>query len=210
MKDIFITGIDTDIGKTITSAIFVEALACDYWKPIQCGNLDLPDKKVVNDLIQNNASKIHKESFQLNMPASPNIAAKVESKKIRLEDIHKPVKCNRLIIEGAGGCLVPLNSKEFIIEIAQKFNCAIVVVSRNYVGSINHTLLTIQEIRKRKCDIWGIVFNKEENPEIENTILGITKLPKLMHIYPEKKIDKITIKNYATKLKEKLNLLHLI
>ena len=152
MKDIFITGIDTDIGKTITSAIFVEALACDYWKPIQCGNLDFPDKKVVNDLIQNNGSKIHKESFQFNTPASPNIAAKMESKIIRLEDIHKPVKCNRLIIEGAGGCLVPLNSKEFIIEIAQKIQlrhcCGIQELYRKYQSySTNHPRDQKKEMR---------------------------------------------------------------
>ena len=115
MKDIFITGIDTDIGKTITSAIFVNAYGYDYWKPVQSGNMDDTDTMQVTRLIHNKLSKVHSESYLFAKAISPHLAAKPE--QISFEKIIRPQTNKSLIIEGAGGVLVPLNDKDYIIDL---------------------------------------------------------------------------------------------
>ena len=199
MKDLFITGIDTEIGKTLTSAIFAKAFSYDYWKPIQCGNLEKTDSDIIRYLLPSDTSKVHAESYVFEKPASPHIAA--GDQPIDIQKCERPMTQKSLIIEGAGGVLVPINDKHYMIDLIQKFNCHVVVVSKNYIGSINHTLLTLEALKNRDIPILGIVFNGARNVEIENSILNRYKVPNLLHILPEPKINFSIITKYADILK---------
>lgn len=193
----FVTGIDTDSGKTVASAILCEALGYDYWKPIQAG---LPkDSETVKALSPNTV--IHTEAYLLKTPASPHAAAKIDGINLRIADFQLP-KASNLIIEGAGGCLVPVNDSEFVIDIAIKFNSEIILVADLYLGSINHTLLTLHLLKTKKCVLKGIIFNGPPNPESERIILHHAKAPCLLRILPEKELNITAVKKYATLLKE--------
>jgi dethiobiotin synthetase len=179
----FVTAIGTDSGKTLVSAILCEAFQADYWKPIQAG---LPgDAAKIAELVSNERTRIHPEAYVLKTPASPHAAAKIDNLEIRIEDLHVPVSSRPLIIEGAGGCLVPLNESEFVIDIPTRLNIPVVVVSNIYLGSINHTLLTIEAVKRRNIEIIGIVFNGPENKETESIILHHTGLSCLLRIRQE-------------------------
>jgi dethiobiotin synthetase len=194
----FVTGIDTDSGKTMASAILCEALEADYWKPVQAG---LPtDSETVRSLLSNSKSTIHKETYLLNTPASPHAAAKIDDIRIDLGHFILPETENDLIIEGAGGCLVPLNEHNFVIDLATKFTNEIILVADLYLGSINHTLLTVHELRFRQLDIKGIIFNGDPNAASEEIILQHSGLRQLLHIKKEDRVDKSTVKKYAKQL----------
>jgi dethiobiotin synthetase len=137
----FVTAIGTDSGKTLASAILCKALAADYWKPVQAGYPT--DSETVKNLVQSPQVHIHSERYIFKTPASPHAAAALESVHIGLQDFTLPNKISsNLIIEGAGGCLVPLNDRDFVIDLASKFQAEVILVSNLYLGSINHTLLT--------------------------------------------------------------------
>lgn len=194
----FVTGIDTDSGKTLVSAILCEALGADYWKPVQAG---FPtDSATIQELVTNPASTIHSETYRLKTPASPHAAAKLDGVRIELTDFVLPRTINNLIIEGAGGCLVPLNEHNFVIDLAHQFNTEIILVADLYLGSINHTLLTIHELKHRQLNVKGIIFNGKPNPESEEIILQHADLPCLLRIDREEKVDKNLIKKYAKRL----------
>lgn len=194
----FVTGIDTDSGKTLTAAILCEALEADYWKPVQAG---LPaDSDTIRSLISNTRTVIHQETYFLKTPASPHAAAKLDGIQINLRDFHIPNTVNDLIIEGAGGCLVPLNDRDFVIDLAALFDAETILVADLYLGSINHTLLTFNELKRRNTRIRGIIFNGEHNPESENIILRHTALKKLLHIEKEEHIERSIVSKYAKQL----------
>ena len=153
----FVTGIGTNVGKTIVSAILTEALEADYWKPVQAGDLDNSDSLKVKDLISNKRSVFHQEEFLLSQPMSPHAAAVIDNKKISVKGIKRPKTSNALVIEGAGGLLVPLNQKETIADLISPKD-RIILVSRNYLGSINHTLLSLEVLKNRGLDCFGIIF----------------------------------------------------
>ena len=197
--DYFITGIDTDSGKTLTSAIFCEALEADYWKPVQAGAPR--DSDTVKSLLSNPGINIHKEAFFLNTPASPHAAAKLDGISIKLSDFIRPTSDRDLVIEGAGGCLVPINDHDFVIDLAAHLNAEVILVADLYLGSINHTLLTWRELSSRKLSVRGIVFNGKSNPESERIILHHTGLPCLLRIDQEKKIDKQVVQRYSALLR---------
>jgi dethiobiotin synthetase len=175
-KKYFITGIGTGIGKTLVSAILVEKLAADYWKPIQAGDLDQSDSLTIKSLISNNSTIIHPEIYRLNYPLSPHLSAKMDGIEIKLDQFTLPETENNMIVEGAGGLLVPLNDKHLIIDLIKKLNLEVIVVSQNYLGSINHTLLTIGMLQQYQVKIKGIIFNGTANLESENYILNYTKV----------------------------------
>jgi dethiobiotin synthetase len=194
----FVTGIDTDSGKTLASAILCEALGADYWKPVQAG---LPlDRDTVRSLISDPAITLHDEQFFLKFPASPHAAAKLEDIRIELESFELPATQKNLVIEGAGGCLVPLNNENFVIDLAERFHSQVVLVADLYLGSINHTLLTVSELRRRKLTVKGIIFNGERNPQSEEIILHHADMPCLLRIEKEKEITKDIVRHYADKL----------
>lgn len=200
---LFITGISTDVGKTIASAIIVEALQADYWKPIQAGDLENSDTHKVQSLISNTKSQFHPNSYALQTPASPHLAAAKDGITIDLNQIQEPATTNHLVIEGAGGILVPLNDTESVVDIIQP-DYKVIVVSRHYLGSINHTLLTVEALQNRKLSIAGIIFSGEENTSTETIILSRTGLSCIGRIAQEPYFDTNVILEYADLFRENL------
>ncbi|QWX83305.1 dethiobiotin synthase [Cellulophaga sp. HaHaR_3_176] len=205
MKRLFVTGISTEVGKTIASAILTEALEADYWKPIQAGELDNSDSHKVKSLISNSKTVIHKNSYELKYPMSPHAAAAKEGVEIDRFHIEAPETNNHLVIEGAGGLLVPLNEEDTMLDIIMP-DYKVVVVSRHYLGSINHTLLTVEWLKLKGYDV-VILFSGDEHPSTEEIISKKTGVPILGRINEELVFDKATIKKYADILKPSIDLL---
>lgn len=205
---LFITGIGTDVGKTITSAIVTQALEADYWKPIQAGDLENSDSHKIQRYISNKKTVIHENSYKLKTPASPHFAAELDGITIDLKNIIEPSfdnaqDSNHLVIEGAGGILVPLNNEDCIIDLI-KSDYKIIVVSRHYLGSINHTLLTFEALKSRNLSVAGIIFSGDENKATEEIILSKTKAKFIGRIDNEPYFDQNVIQYYADKFRENL------
>jgi len=169
-KPLFITGIGTDVGKTVVSAILVEALKADYWKPVQSGDLDNSDTMKVQRLIANTQTVFHPEAYRLTQPFSPHKSAALDGVEINLEKVEAPPTNNQLIIEGAGGLMVPLNDRHFIIDLIKQLDAEAILVSRNYLGSINHTLLSIALLRQYYIPVKAIIFNGDTDAYSEQAI----------------------------------------
>lgn len=202
---IFITGTGTDVGKTLVAAIVTEALKADYWKPVQAGFADGTDSLFIQKMMTNKKTFIHPELYRLQMPASPHLAAPAEGKRIRIKDIvaNLPKTENRLIIEGAGGLMVPLNQTELMLDLVKKLKAKVIIVSKNELGSINHSLLTAAVLRKEKINVAGWIFT-EEYQNYENEIVGWSGFPFLGSIKHLPVISKKTIEAEALKLLPKL------
>lgn len=201
-KRIFVTGISTDVGKTIAAAIISEALKADYWKPIQSGDLDYSDTHKVKELVSNPESKFHPNSYALKVPISPHASAAIDGITIESERIVEPETENTLVIEGAGGLLVPLNDHSTVLDII-KPEYKIVVVSRHYLGSINHTLLTIDLLKQKGYDI-SILFSGKKHPTTEQIIHKMTGVPVIGRIDEEKEFNKEVVRKYAGQFRENL------
>lgn len=200
---IFVTGIGTDVGKTVVSAIITQALEADYWKPIQAGDLDHSDSHKVKAYVSNQKTVFHSNSYALNTPASPHYAAEIDGITIDITQIKEPVTENHLVIEGAGGILVPLNATDTIADLIQP-DYKVIVVSRHYLGSINHTLLTIEALQNRNIEVSGIIFSGDENTATESIILSKTGLKCLGRIDQEPYFDATVIAEYAEMFREQL------
>jgi dethiobiotin synthetase len=199
----FVTAIGTDSGKTLASAILCEALGADYWKPVQAG---FPrDAETIAQLVSNTATIIHPEAYLLTTAASPHAAARIDGVRIDLAKITLPQTRNTLIIEGAGGILVPLNDENFVVDLILKFKAEAILVSDLYLGSINHTLMTLEGLQRRNIPLQGIIFNRTPSPESERIILHHSKSRKLLHIQEETGISSDIVKKYARQLLEKIN-----
>ncbi len=203
MNKIFITGIGTDVGKTIASAIVVEALKADYWKPVQAGELDFSDSDKIRSLISNDRTRIFENSYALNTPMSPHAAAAIDGITIELNKIIIPNTLSNIVIEGAGGLLVPLNEKDTILDIIEN-DYKIIVVSRHYLGSINHTLLTIETLINHGFKVSGIIFSGKENETTENIIEKLSGIMILGRIDEEEIFNKEVVKRYANSFKQVL------
>lgn len=200
---LFVTGIGTDVGKTIVSAILTEALEADYWKPIQAGDLDHSDTHKVMALVSNSKTHYHDNSYALKTPASPHLAADMEGIRIDLDHIVRPKTANHLIVEGAGGLFVPLNETDSVIDLIRPED-KVVLVSRHYLGSINHTLLSVEALRHRNIPIAGLVFNGDKHPSTESVIITRTGLPLIGSIDHEPYFDPNVISEYAARFRENL------
>ena len=149
-KQFIITGIGTDIGKTVVSAIITQTLDAVYWKPIQAGELENSDSLKVQNWTTDSVI-ILPEKFRLSQPMSPHAAAEIDGVEITKEAFQLPLVERNLVVEGAGGLMVPLNNKGLLlIDLFVGWNLPVIVVSRHYVGSINHTLLTVEALKNRK------------------------------------------------------------
>lgn len=199
MHQFFVTGISTDVGKTIASAIIAEALNADYWKPIQAGDLENSDSHKIADLVSNSKTKIHENSYALKSAMSPHAAAEIDGVRIDLAKIIEPETDNHLVIEGAGGLLVPLNDSDTILDIIMP-NYKVVVVSRHYLGSINHSLLTINWLKQKGYDV-SVLFSGNANPHTEQIILHKTGVSLIGRIDEEPVFDKSVIREYAQKFR---------
>ena len=198
----FITGISTEVGKTVAAAIVTEALKADYWKPIQAGELDHCDTKKVARLVSNEKSQFHPNSYALHTPMSPHAAAAIDNVHIDIAAVVAPATENHLVIEGAGGLLVPLNDTDTILDLILP-SYKVIVVSRHYLGSINHTLLTLQLLQKKGFEI-AVIFSGEEHPTTEAVIKKMTGVTVIGRIDEEPYFDQNVVKEYADLFKEQL------
>ncbi|GAK95826.1 dethiobiotin synthetase [Nonlabens tegetincola] len=203
MGSYFITGIGTDVGKTVVAAIVTQALKADYWKPVQSG-LDTTDKGTVASLVDNDQSYFHEESYRLNTPMSPHKSAEIDNVLIDLQQIQRPHTNNHLVIEGAGGLLVPLNQDKTIADLILPDD-KIIVVSSGYLGSINHTLLTVESLKSRGLTCSGIIYNHVDLDGTIEVIEKMTGVPTLGHLKKENEINKQIINQYAQEFKETLH-----
>lgn len=181
MKGFFIAGIHTGAGKTLASAILVQALKADYWKPVQSGAADYTDADFVRDHAPS-AGNIHPEAYKLAAPLSPHEAADREGKLISLRQINIPQTDNLLIVESAGGILSPLAAGLTMADLALHLELPVILVSMNYLGSINHTLLSAEALKNRNIPLAGIIFNGPVVPSTESYILETTGLTLLGRI----------------------------
>jgi dethiobiotin synthetase len=198
-KSYFVTGIGTDVGKTIASAVLCELLQADYWKPIQSGSET--DKSQIKNLV-NSPITIHKEKFHLTQPLSPHAAANIDKVQIELKDFSLPDYNENLIIEGAGGLLVPINNQGITIaNLINHLNQEVILISRNYLGSINHTLLTIEAVKSRNISIKGIIYIGEELPQTEEIINQVSSVNTLFRIPHFELLNKESISNFVASIK---------
>lgn len=187
-KLLFVTGIGTGIGKTIVSAVLTEKLKADYWKPVQSGDLDNSDTLKVKSLVSNNISFFHPEIYRLTQPYSPHKSAAIDGISIKKEVFNVPQTDNSLIIEGAGGLMVPLNDSFLMIDLIKQLNAGVILISQNYLGSINHTLLSAAMLKQYGINITGIIFNGKTDADSESYILQYTgikligRLPEYEHV----------------------------
>ncbi len=205
MKPIFITGTGTGVGKTLVAAIVTESLHADYWKPVQAGFANDTDSLWVKRMISNKKTVIHPEVYKFKMAASPHIAAREEQSKILLKDIvtRLPKTKNRLIIEGAGGLMVPLNKKEFVVQLIKELKARVIIVSKNELGSINHSLLTAAVLKKEKIDVAGWIFT-DDFLNYESEIEKWSGYPIIGSVRHLEEISKKSIKDEAEKIRIQL------
>ena len=200
---IFVTSIDTNVGKTVCSSILCAGLGYDYWKPVQCGDLDFSDSMKVKSYSP--LTKVHAESFQLNAPMSPHEAAKLENMDISINDFKLP-KSEEIIIEGAGGVMVPLNYKgNMIVELASVFEAKVIIVFKNYLGSINHTLLTIDKVKSVGLDVLGLLVVGDEVISSERIIEDATQMNIIARIPMVDRINQKWVTEQGIKVKNKLD-----
>lgn len=202
-KQFIITGIGTDVGKTVVSAIISEALQASYWKPVQAGDLDNSDSIKIERFTEN--VTVLPEAFRLTQPMSPHAAAEIDGVEILPEHLNLPSVSGNFIVEGAGGLMVPINSKGFLYADAfSQWKLPVIVVSRHYLGSINHTLMTIEILKNRGIEIEGIVFVGDEHPTTEKAILSNTGLRQIARIPLAEEVNKAFIISQAENIKNQL------
>ena len=196
----FITGIGTDVGKTVVSSILCELLHATYWKPIQSGDLQNSDSKKIQQWL-NNTVEIIPEAYLFSEALSPHVASKIDGVSINPAMLNLPKTAGNLIVEGAGGWLVPINESGITFaDLAEQWNIPIILVSRHYLGSINHTLLTIESIKARNMTIHGIIYVGEPLPDTCEIIEKITGVKTLFSVPLFDKVDTDTIKLFVKEL----------
>lgn len=196
-KEYVITGIGTDVGKTVVSAIVSQALQGGYWKPVQAGDLDNSDSIKIKNLTD--GVEVLEEAYKLNTPMSPHGAARIDG--VEITHIDKVRFEGNLVIEGAGGLLVPLNNQGLVLaDIFEAWRLPTIVVSRHYLGSINHTLMTLEILKSRNIEVAGIIFVGDELPSTEEIILSKSRVKMLARIPEVKEITKEFIQQQADKL----------
>ncbi len=197
---IIIAGTHTGIGKTLCSAIICQALGYDYWKPVQAGDLNNSDSIFIKNHIDNTACTIHPEKFKLTTPASPHYAAAVDGVQINKEDFVLPKTKNKIVVETAGGIMSPLADDLLNIDLIAHFNLPVILVAGIYLGSINHTLLTVAAFKQQQIPISGIVFSGTANEASTSFIVAHTQLPVYFSIPHLEKINQKTIAAFAATL----------
>jgi dethiobiotin synthetase len=199
---IIIAGIGTEVGKTVASAILTEAWQADYWKPVQSGYPPDSDTETVRSLVSNSRSRFHPEEYRLREPLSPHAAAAAEGVQIDPERLVLPETDNLLLIELAGGLMVPLTNTYLNIDFIQRLGGAVVLVTRNYLGSINHTLLSVEALRARQIPVAGLVINGPHVPATESVLLAYTGLPCLLRIRDVPELTKEVVQTYASSVEK--------
>jgi dethiobiotin synthetase len=201
---IAIAGIHTGIGKTIASAVLAEALGADYWKPVQAGSLDNSDSMIVRSLISDGIKRVHPEAIVLREPKSPHAAAKTDNIEIDFTKFVWPNTDKILLVETAGGILSPMNNHSTMADFIQYYKLPVLLISNNYLGSINHTLLSIEVLKKRSIHIAGLVMNGAGNTASETFIQQYSGIPITARIPFFENIDHAAVKQCANEIKNTL------
>ncbi|MDG2152805.1 MAG: dethiobiotin synthase [Crocinitomicaceae bacterium] len=200
-SSLFVTGIGTDVGKTVVSAILCEYFGFDYWKPIQTGKNLGTDNESLKSLVSTTGFTTYPESYLLEKPLSPHAAAKFENENIKLNQIQFPASSSKLIIEGAGGLLVPINyDNETICDLIIQLKCPVVLVVKEYLGNINHTLLSLEHLKQRAIPVFGIVYVGDELPETSEIIEKMTGIKTLFRVPLFSLLNKDTIRKFAQEI----------
>jgi dethiobiotin synthetase len=184
---IVVTGTDTDVGKTVFCAGLTRFLEATYWKPVQAGLADETDAQVVRRLAELSADRVLPEAWALHTPASPHLAAEIDGVEIDPDALVLPASDRPLVVEGAGGLLVPLTRRTLLIEVIARWGAPVVLCARTRLGTINHTLLSIEALRRRAIPLLGVAFVGEAHPENERIIASMGKVPvlgRLPHLDP--------------------------
>lgn len=197
MKQFIVAGIGTEIGKTVVSAILTAGLKADYWKPVQAGDLDTGDAYWIRNWVP--SATVHPSTYALTQPMSPHSAAEIDGITIELSAFKIPSN-QTLIVELAGGIMVPLNDQQTNLDLIKHLNLPVILVSKNYLGSLNHTLLSYELLKQHGIPMAGIVFNGPENPSGEKFILNHTGLPLILRVNTESEINEAVIASYAPKI----------
>lgn len=193
MRTLVVAGIGTDVGKTVVSAVLCQSLRADYWKPVVSGTCEgKVDDEIIHELL-GEQNRVHPCGYRLSEPLSPHIAARIDGIEIDSANLSAPETGNRLVIELAGGVLVPLNDSQTNLDLLQQWQAPVVVVSRHYLGSINHTLLTLNVLQSKKLNVAGIVFVGDELPDTEAVITRLADVPTLGTLPMVDKVNSETI-----------------
>jgi dethiobiotin synthetase len=198
-RGVVVAGIGTEVGKTVVSAILCEVMRARYWKPIASGSDDGPAESVtVAGLLKNGAERIFSERYLLRKSLSPHVAAALDGVEVSLDQFSLPVCDAPLVVELAGGIMVPLNDRETNLDLIQRLGLPVVVVSRHYLGSINHTLLTLSALRARNVSVKGIVFNGEELPDTERIVTSMGDVPVIGRVPTLGDVSQSAISEFAS------------
>jgi dethiobiotin synthase len=169
-NDLFVTGTDTNVGKTVLSALLCAALDRHYWKPIQTGTSEGSDRDAVMTYAGLSETQTFSESYRFEQPVSPHLAARMAGARIDLDTIVRPSTDSRLVIEGAGGVLVPINERDLMIDLMLRLNAPVLVAARTSLGTINHTLLSVRVLREAGVRVKGVVMIGAANDENRRAI----------------------------------------
>ena len=197
MKQFIVAGIGTEIGKTVASAILTAGLKANYWKPVQSGDIATGDAYWIRSWVP--SATIHPSTYALTQPLSPHTAAEIDGITIQVDDFQIPTD-KTLIVELAGGIMVPLNDQQTNLDLIKHLNLPVILVSKNYLGSINHTILSYEILKQHGISMAGIVFNGPENPSGEKFVLNHTGLPLILRVHSESEINEAVIASYADKI----------
>ncbi|RMG27128.1 MAG: dethiobiotin synthase [Bacteroidetes bacterium] len=200
-KGVIVAGIDTEVGKTLVSAMLVKALNGSYWKPVQAGELEFSDTAKVKAWTGRPESDFFPETYRLQHPMSPHAAAALEGIRIQAEDFKLPQASNFLVVELAGGLMVPLNEHFLNIDLVQQLRLPVILVSKYYLGSINHSLLSLDLLLRRSVPCLGLIFNGEPNASSREVILKYSGLKSLLDIGWEKEVGPEVVDRYARQLR---------
>ena len=203
MTNIAILGIHTGIGKTIAAAVIAEAIGADYWKPVQAG-LEERDTTLVSKLLTNGPHRVHKEAVVLSQPMSPHAAAIVDNVEINYKSFDWPVTGKPLIIETAGGVLSPISADSTIADFVLHYQLPSILIVKNYLGSINHTLLCLEVLKSRNINLLGIIINGEESQSSESFISAYGLVPIIARIPEFDTLSNQAIASCAGQIKQSL------
>jgi len=201
MTGYFVTGTDTDVGKTVVCSWLMLALDGEYWKPVQAGLDGETDEDTVRRLTGLPDERFHDSSYRLKAALSPHEAARREGIDIDIDRITLPRHRRSLIVEGAGGLLVPLNGESFVVSLIAKLGLPVILVARSQIGTINHTLLSLEALRARQIEIAGIVINGPANPANRDALANFGRVSIIAELPAFDPLDRASVAQAARRIK---------
>ena len=200
---VFVTGTDTDVGKTVAAACLLHALDGDYWKPVQSG-LDGTDTATIKKLTKRDDISLFPSTYELKQPLSPHEAARRDGVEIEIKQFQRPKTKCPLIVEGAGGVMAPLNKRALVVDLIVKLKLPVIIVARSGLGTINHTLLSLKALSEKKCTVLGVIMNGSRNAANVKAIEYYGRTRVLWQMTPIKPLNVQTVARAAKRLQKAL------